>query len=260
MILIEVIDGPFADRILSALNECRPEILVSLRTENHLRMKNSYTLTCKSLRLQSLDAYSTATGIPISQFFYSESDFLPNGNVDTCYTKNDQFVINALNTLSDSQLEAFGELLPKYYPNNRFYCSFDKPHYRLTEHLTTKVRGFLSEDTVRMQQEAGKPISSEIIADIVKIRKNNYSPFCVYNSNCWPDWATFAEVSLHWLFQLQSPLYCTRQTADSIFDRYVMMQPEEQSSFCDLLSEALSAERVQIKRILALREPTGALR
>lgn len=238
--------GYFADNLLHILFHTPEQNFLELKRNNYLRLNAyEYTPTIRSLKSDFVDNYLLAAEAdPRDVFFQSPEDSEP------AYTKYDKFVVYCLNNLPAHQLAALYKWVAIRYPNTLFDLDATKPGHRLIAVLRGWPRGSIH-PVVLENLPAWKRKSSELVASIDRfVGKHNWNPNHVFNSNVWPDLASYSGVSLHWLFHLSQPLYCQTQHGDLLFDRYTLMMDDDQNDFVSVLADLLKANIEDYQREL----------
>ena len=243
---VEFAEGYFFDNICRALHRCTPGDLSKMYTEKIIRGQLTH-FDYKSFAPQYVDRYLAASGVhPLDVFYESKQ-------IRLTYTPNDDFVIAVLDDLSFYQLEEMKTLLLDFFPNSLFSLEEIRPNKRLTTVLGTYPPGYLMPTKdMKLAEYPGKHFYRDLTPDMIRYRiKHKFSPRHVFDSNLWPDWATLAGVSLHWLFHLSMPMYCKTQQADLIFDYYTLLPRKAQEQVVQILHRFIEDKHT---RIMALRK------
>lgn len=233
----EFLNGPFCNRILKSLRDCDYETLAELKKEKKIKHSDTLLLSNKVLRMDEIECYSDSSGCSLRYFFYG------NDRVETTYTVNDLFVQRVLNLLSDDALSKLLFYIKSFFENDKYNCTIERVSYRLT-YLMKYITEVPSESAIASQEAMGKKFTPDekelLIADFERYNKVHRSVNFCFNSEASIAWATFLGVSVHWIYHLKKPLYCTSELAEQIFDCYTLMSKEQQDMFVMLLKEILS--------------------
>lgn len=220
----DFLPGPIADNIIHALQKCSAAKLLAMERDGVLRIKDN-SLSPYSLIAAGLSRYSLESNVPARLFFY------PNGNLPN-YTGYDREVISVLNTIDIRALHHLEELIERLWPNEFFHLT-DVPYAKLMRVFLRKehLREVYYSDNLEERFPEQMDLLQRIMPVMEKIKKCRYSTRVRIDSNLLPDVAEFFGVSLHWVYEMEVPLFCTTQSAELIFDRYTLMQPHEQEMF-----------------------------
>jgi len=249
---IDFSDGYFSDNIINALHKCPAKTWLELKAKGLLRFSvNDYILNHTSLTMDGLDEYAEAAGCRVS-------DFLLTGVYATklYYTENDEFVLSALNSaFSAAELEQLSYWLAMMFPNEIYASDIQRVPSRMQLALSLLPYGSLS-NYAKLQCEASNVVieRERVSNELERFRRTGYGTSIVFDSNIYPDLAALAGVSLHWILNLKTPLYCNTQTADEIFDRYTLMQPHEKMQLCNYLEGLLINKGELGQSIILLRK------
>ena len=249
---IDFSDGYFSDNIISALHKCSARTLLGLKEKGLLRFSaNDYILNHTSLTMNGLDDYAAAAGCSVSDLvFTGVYEKRP------VYTKQDSFVLAALNTgLTSEEVKRFEKWCSLLFPNEVYDRDVTRVPDRLQLALSLLPYGALAEKAP-LQNAAGETVVQPDIVEreLSRFRGTGYSATVVLSSNIYPDLALLAGVSLHWILNLKTPLFCNTQAADKLFDRYTLLQPYERDRFCDYLEGLLAEKGDMGQSIIQLRK------
>lgn len=219
------------DRILASLRNCSSAELIKLANAGKIRMKD-FILTERSISAEHLEDYAKNTNASLLYYFYGVNSIVPK------YTPYDGYVISYLNSRSPAELKALKDHLLAIFPNNFYKASpvAENNRNRLGLVLRRMPKGtFLFESFDDIGIPAYKNLNDSIVPELLRFKNSHYTPLFTFHCKYWVDLATFAGVSLHWLFYLKSPLFCTTQLGDEVFDYYTLMQPSQQEQFIKLI-------------------------
>lgn len=220
------------DNLLAILYKTDADAFLNLKKKGYINLpRYEYTPTLNSLRLQCVDKYITAAKAdPRDVFFRTEEDRQP------AYTQYDSLVVAILDALQPHQLDALDKWLDLRYPNRLYRLDNPRPGHRLLACFKGTPRGTVSEQAIE-ELPPWKRVSGELGLDIRRFTvEHRWNPNHTFTTSLWLDWASFAGVSIHWIFRLSQPLYCRTQQADLIFDKYTLMAEQDQESFLSVLS------------------------
>lgn len=217
------------------------------RNSNFLR----YGIQPRHVDIQKLEDYVEASHIPLRYFFYGTTN-----TVYPTYTEHDEAVIRFLNGLPESSLEFLWEVLQHMFPNKLYNWSYTAKGNK-GEYIPFAVRlGYslrIERNRQNLQKRANKMIvqfpEHNIYQHSVEELRPEFERFLSYGGRVLHkfrdefllDFATFAGVSIHWVLQLTSPLYCRTAQAEQIFDYYTTLLPQQQAHFLKLLGYITSS-------------------
>lgn len=224
-------DGEIARRITQKLRNLTAAEIFELHDAGYLTLKRSdYKISYESLVRTGLEAYAKACHTSVRYFLYgTEEKVIPT------FTPYDGAVIRFVDSLSDSQQQAFYNLIIELY-HNPYYGPFNIiPSQWIVEHLQRLPFGAIS--SAKFDPFGCKQYHKDISLELQRLAKGRYSIYFNFATDYWPDLSTFAGVSLHHIFQLKTPLFCDTQTGDLIFDFFCLLQPEQQIELAQVISE-----------------------
>ena len=249
---IDFSDGYFSDNIIAALHKCPAKVWLGLKAKGLLRFNNTdYVLSHTSFTMEGLDEYAEAAGCRVADFVFTDGY-----EQRLIYTAEDSFVLAALDQgFTDTELQRLSEWISRIYPNQIYDSDVKRVPSRLQLVLSLLPYGSLSANR-KLQSPLGQSVIQQerVAKELERFRKTGYGASVVLDSNIYPDLAMLSGVSLHWILNLKTPLYCKTQIAEEIFDRYTLMQPHEQVQFLNYLEGLLSAKGDSVQSILELRK------
>lgn len=241
------------DNLLAILYKTDADAFLKLKKGGHINLpRYDYTPTINSLRLQCVDNYiMAAKADPRDVFFRNAEDRQP------AFTRYDSLVVAILDALQPYQLDALDKWLDLRYPNRLYRLDNPRPGHRLLACFKGTPRGTVSEQAIE-NLPPWKRVSPELALDIHRFTvEHRWNPNHTFTTSLWLDWASFAGVSLHWIFQLSLPLYCRTQQAELIFDKYTLMAEQDQESFLSVLSVLFAGLYEPI--LSAIKEKNGQI-
>ncbi len=228
--------GFISDNIVRGLEACNEKTIIRLKEQHYLNLPRTRPqLDYRALLYTSLDAYAKASKLPMCYFFYGTlTPPVP------MYTPFDAIVIAMLNAMSEKQLLAMKQAVFLYWDNPFMRCTEIEPDPRFRFLLTRRVHGELRMENVPTYKHFENDISP-ILRKYSRCCSKRYA-YC-FPTDLYPDLATFAGVSLHWIMNIQkNPLFCNSQLADELFDYYTLLQPEQWQDFRELAMTFLSGD------------------
>lgn len=240
-------NSDITNRILTSLRQIPLSDLLNLARNDKLRLKD-YTLTDRSLIAEYMEDYAKLSNTSVLFYFFGTESVTPK------YSPYDDKVIQFLNTRSMDELRALQVYLHDVFPNNFYLSSPDgvRGRNRIGLVLRRLPYGTLNVDSFDdLAVPEYKNLSESIFPEIKRFRESHYSGNFTFRCDSWADLATFAGVSLHWLFKLKEPLFCNTQIADEIFDYYTLMQPAQQEQFLKLIQRSVQHQINKLTNLLS---------
>jgi len=226
--------GVAAKTIIQALQtRCDAKTLLRLKKQKLLRPVTPYNLLMpQSICLEGLEAYSDATGLPLCYFLFGTMTPPLHS-----FSAQDTQVLWQLDHMSEEQLLRFRDAIYMCLPNEAFHTAQQPTaHRRMLYLLSVKKQGRIAADQCNLCESDNA--QDLLVADELDryINVSRYGQKHRFHSDAWPALSAYVGVSLHWIFQFKTPLYCRTQLADELFDYYTLLQPEQQTLFYSWLT------------------------
>lgn len=229
----DISEGIVGERIIrSLLDNCSVQAIMRLYADGFIinEKKNPYNLTCSHLYARYLSVYSEASGVSVRYFFFGSDD-----QPQTSYTSDDALVIEILDNLDEATLAKAIRFAEAFFPSELYEDGQKepKPSQNILRRISAMPHGVIS---VLDEQKPEVSISEDLRNELARYRRCAQSRAFSFDSNLWYELSAFTKVSLHWVLNLQCPLFCQTQLGDILFDRYTLMGTEARKDFLDYLT------------------------
>lgn len=206
-----------------AVQNCSAQEFIKLKRKNHLRLAaDDYIVSVFSFKYSSLSAYLKAAEVSAYEILHGDQI------CENLYTEQDAFVLEFINLLNKNQQRCLYDVLRQIYPKDIFETlKGQRINHKIFSLFSLLPYGHVTRIAKR---DATIPrfdkLTNDALTQVERISRGRNDDI-VIPTDTIPSLASFLGISLHFMLDLEVPLYSKTQEGDLIFDYYTLLSPAQ---------------------------------